>query len=184
MAATKRGRPVLLAVESDLHANSTMAPCPPVVRLHDGGHYYASKLQTWLRECREDAWKRVGELSKAADAELWVGLNGDMFDGIGHHGTIQGIAATPEAETYIVKALCERFRRLKPRRYFVTRGTQSHVGTKEEWLGEWLGAEREPVHGNWSGHVWRLEIHGYLVDCRHHGRVGYRPWTDHHPRMD
>ena len=38
----------VVAIAGDLHVNSTVAVCPPVVMLDDGGEYRASKPQRWL----------------------------------------------------------------------------------------------------------------------------------------
>ena len=171
--------PTLLAAFGDLHANGTTAPCAPRVRLHDGGVYEASELQTWLREdAWEAGWRMVKALKKKHAADLWVLSNGDAVDGPNHHGTVQSVAGTLESQNYILEELCKPFLALSPSRIYVTRGTQSHVGDHEERMGRWLQAVKNPQSGNWSSHVWRFECNGHLVDARHHGRIGMRPWTE------
>jgi hypothetical protein len=50
-------RPAVLAVESDLHAGSTVAPCSPDgIELDDGGRYMPSDVQVWLWEKRCEFW--------------------------------------------------------------------------------------------------------------------------------
>lgn len=178
-------RPVILAVVSDLHLNSTVALCPPEgVTLDDGGTYEPSRLQRWLWDCWEDYWTQVRARLEAERAELWVVYNGDLFDGLRHHDTTQVISAHPEPQQYVADRVFSVPKALRPAHQFVVRGTESHVGpsgsTEEAWARA-LGAERNTDTGRWSWWVLRLEPQGVLVDCRHHGRTGVRPWTRGNP---
>jgi hypothetical protein len=63
-------RPVILAVVSDLHLNSTVALCPPEgVTLDDGGTSEPSRLQRWLWDCWEDDWTQGRARLEAERAE-------------------------------------------------------------------------------------------------------------------
>jgi hypothetical protein len=172
---------VVLAVVSDIHCGSTVAVCPPEgVKLDDGGAYKASRVQRWLWQCWEDYWKVVAETTKRERAELYVLFNGDLVEG-DHHGTAQIISKNPEAQLYVAQRTLGIPQALKPKRRFVVRGTEAHVGgsgSNEEALARWLGAERDPETHLWSWWRLRLELHGVLIDCLHHGRAGQRPWTE------
>lgn len=172
-------RPVVLGIFSDLHAGSMLAPCPPIVRLDEGGNYTPSKAQRWLWQLWGDYWQRVEAERKEQKADLYVISNGDAVEG-NHHQTTQILSGNLEAQSYVLEEAFKYPLALKPERIFVVRGTEAHVGpaaSHEEALGRRLGAEREPETHTWSWWELPLDIHGVRIDCRHHGRVGGRPWT-------
>lgn len=175
------GRPVVLAVVSDIHCGSTVAVVPPEgVKLDDGGAYKPSKANLWLWQCWTDYWARVAEIRKAHKAELYIVYNGDLYEG-DHHGTSQIISKNPEAQLYVAQRVFGVPKALHPARQFVVRGTEAHVGSSgssEEGLARWMGGERDPESHLWSWWRLRLLVHGLLIDCQHHGRAGQRPWTE------
>jgi hypothetical protein len=175
-----RKRPIVLAVTSDIHAGSTLAPCPPEgVRLDDGGQYIPSKVQLWQWDCWEDYWAKVAAQVKRLKADLWVAFNGDAVEG-DHHGTSQIISRNLEAQTYVAERVFSVPLGLEPVRTFVVRGTEAHVGpsgNREEALARTIKAEKDKEAKTWSWWRLRLKAHNTLLDFQHHGRTGGRPWT-------
>ncbi len=173
-------RPILIAVVSDVHAGSTLAPCPPEgVRLDDGGTYHPSKVQHWLWENWCDYWRWVDEERTAYNADLWIVSNGDAVEG-DHHGTSQIISKNLEAQSYVRDRVYSVPMALQPERIFVVRGTEAHVGpsgNQEEALARHMKAEKDPDAGTWSWWRLRLMANQTKIDFQHHGRMGTRPWT-------
>jgi hypothetical protein len=174
-------KPVLVAVISDTHCGSTLAPCPPEgPKLDDGGVYQPSKVQSWLWGRWRDYWDEVRRLRRQLGAGLIHVYNGDIYDGH-HHGTTQVISGNPEVQSYIASELFRIPAELRPQRTFVIRGTEAHAGpsgSNEEAFAKGIAAEREPVAGTWSWWHLRLAVHGVRLDFQHHGRMGQRPWTE------
>src|SRR5690606_19020550 len=113
-----------VAVVGDTHAGSTVAVCPPVIDLDDGGQYAASKAQRWLWQCWGDYWDRV---DRERGDRLIVVLNGDLIDG-DHHNTSQIASRNPNAQAAALDAILAVPLALKPDKIFVVRGTAAHVG--------------------------------------------------------
>lgn len=172
--------PIVLAVVSDVHAGSTVAPCPPEgLRLEDGGTVLPSKAQNWLWECWEDYWRAVADVRQAQGASLGVLCNGDACDGI-KHGTHQSVSPTMEGQFYVMQRVFSVPQALKPDWWVFTKGTPSHVGNNaevESSLAKMMGGERDPATGGWTWYHWEAELHGVRISARHHGRTGGRPWT-------
>lgn len=176
----------LLVVVSDIHAGSTVAVCPPVVPIDDGGEYHASKAQLWLYERWRMFWERVAREREAFGGNLAILINGDLVDG-DHHNTPQIVSRNGNAEADVFFALAEDFIRLGPSEVFVVRGTEAHVGksgAKEESLAKGLAARKVPVVpdeevGTLSSWHRCIELEGVKIDAAHHGRMGQQPWTKH-----
>lgn len=176
-------RPVVLAVTSDQHCGSTVALCPPEIRLDDGGHYAASKAQQWLHQSWLSFWDRVADVRAQHDADLYTAFNGDFVDG-NHHGTTQILSANPNAQAAVVDAVMSPVLALNPDKMFFVRGTDAHVGQSgnaEERIASGLRKDKRPVQGDANGNAshfhLKLDIQGVRIDIAHHGRVGTRPWT-------
>lgn len=170
---------MVLAVFSDLHAGSMLAPCPPTVRLDDGGNYVPSRAQRWLWSNWESFWARVARVQTDVRGRLMVLSNGDAVEG-DHHKTTQILSGNLEAQTYVLHEALAIPKALSPEKWFVVRGTEVHVGpsgSAEEAMGRSLGATPDPDTHTWSAWRHRLTIHGVRIDAQHHGRVGGRPWT-------
>ncbi len=171
----------LIAVVSDLHAGSMLAPCPlDGVRLDDGGNYMPSKAQRWLWWCWGDYWRTVEEVRVQVGADrLYVVINGDAVEG-SHHGTTQILSGNLEAQSYVLDKMLEIPEALNPDKWFVVRGTETHVGpsgSHEEAMARRLGAVQDPDTHTWSWWRLRMEVEGVRLDFQHHGRQGTRPWT-------
>lgn len=162
---------IVIAVVSDVHCGSTLAMCPPEgVLLDDGGKYLPSAPQEWLWACWLNFWERVQRTHRAARADLWIVLNGDSFEGQ-HHGTTQVISNHPEPQSYLADRIFGVPRGLAPRRTFVVRGTEAHVGpagATEEAFARSIRAEENPETRKWSWWHLRLRPHGCLLDFQHH----------------
>lgn len=170
----------MLAVFSDLHAGSMLAPCPPRVRLDDGGNYEPSAAQRWLWSNWLTFWARVAAVrATLPSSQLIVLSNGDAVEG-NHHQTTQILSGNLEAQGYVLQEALSIPKQLGVNKWFVVRGTEAHVGpagSHEESLARTLGAVPDPDTHTWSSWHHRLEIHGVRIDAQHHGRVGGRPWT-------
>lgn len=168
---TKRKKPVVLAIVSDVHCGSTLAACPPEgVLLDDGGKYLPSRPQTWIWDNWINYWGKVQTHVRYLGAEWWVVYNGDSFEGQ-HHGTTQVISAHPEPQAYLADRIFGVPRNLRPVRTFVVRGTEAHVGPSgatEEAFARSLRAEQNPETQKWSWWHLRLQPHGCLIDFQHH----------------
>lgn len=172
----------VLLVLSDIHARSTVAVCPPKVRLDDGGTYQASTAQQWLYRNWCDFWERSAKARRKAD---WCGLllNGDAFDG-DHHNTGQLITRNPATEQKILWDLLAPALDLKLHQVIVVRGTESHVGKEgaaEEEFARTLSGKvevaQDPETGDYSWWHYRGDIGPCRLDATHHGKTGHLPWT-------
>ncbi len=174
-------KPVVLAVVSDIHCNSALAAVPPEgVILDDGGTYKPSAAQSWIWDCWNDYWSLVEKTRKKLKARLWCVYNGDLFEGLAHHGTTQIVSAHPEPSAYLADRIFGVPRKLQPEKQFIVRGTEAHVGPSgatEEAFGRSIKAQPSP-DGRWSWWHLRLNINGVAIDCQHHPSTrGGVPWT-------
>lgn len=180
----KKPRPVVLAVVSDLHAGSSVALCPEVVPLDDGGEYRASKPQAWLWSCWLDYWQRVRAVRSEYGADLYVIFNGDLVDG-DHHNTSQLLSRNPNAQASVLNSAMRVALDEKPDRLFIVRGTEAHVGhsaSAEERIADGLRRDKRPIQGDpetGTASWWhlRMEVQGIRLDVTHHGRTGMREHT-------
>jgi hypothetical protein len=178
--AKPKARPIVLAVVSDVHAGSTVAPAPSEgVRYADGGRYEPSKSQLWLWERWNEYWIEVARIRQQHDASLGILVNGDCCDGPGHHGTHQSVAPNSyEEQSYIIRRVFEVPQQLaSPDWWVLTQGTRAHVGDAESALARSLNAIKDPVTDSWVWYRWTADLHGVHIDATHHGRTGGRPWT-------
>lgn len=175
----KRHRPVMMAVFSDVHAGSTTALCPDVVRYDDGGEYHASKAQRWLYGNYRDYWRQVAEKRDKLDAELYVVANGDLVEG-SHHKSTQVISDNPNSQALVWTECASEFLKLRPDHIAIIRGTGAHAGisaSSEERIADGLRRDKRPIisdpdTGTASWWHWRPEIQGLRFDFAHHGKMG------------
>ncbi len=162
-------------VVSDLHVNSTVAICPPVVNLDDGGTYHASKTQRWLWSCWGDFWARV---NKEADGYRKVlVINGDLGELDAKDRSAQVITVNKSTILQMVRDV------LVPAEWdvlYIVRGTRAHEG-KSAWLAESIAADMDKCIPQDTGiHSWwqiRADVHGTKFDIAHHASMGTTPWT-------
>lgn len=177
-------RRILVAKTNDHHCGSTVAVCPPEVRLDDGGYYGASPEQLWLWQCYGDFWEKVAEKRERENAELVAVFNGDLTDG-NHHGTTQIMSGNPNAQAAAVNACMKVALDKKPSRIYMVRGTEAHVGPSaahEERIADGLRRDGRPIvsdpkTGNASWWHCHQTFEGVRVDIAHHGRTGQREHT-------
>lgn len=169
---------------SDMHCGGTTALCPEYIKLDDGGEYWASKPQNWIRQCYETTVDAADKLRKKLNARLIFIFNGDMVEGH-HHHTTQVLSGNPNAQAHIVDAMMKIPLALGPDAIFIVRGTGAHTGpssASEERIATGLMKNGDPIVGdpelgtNSHWHL-RLKIHGVRVDVAHHGRTGMREHT-------
>jgi hypothetical protein len=181
---SKKPRPVVLAVVSDLHAGSTVALCPEKIALDDGGEYHASKAQRWLWQCWLDYWRQVHETREWYGADLYAIFNGDLIDG-DHHNTSQILSRNPNAQAAALNAAMRVPLDLSPDKIFIVRGTEAHVGQSasgEERIADGLRRDKRPIQGDpetGTASWWhlRMDVQGVRIDVTHHGRTGQREHT-------
>jgi hypothetical protein len=178
-------RPIVLAAVSDTHCNSKLGLCPKDgVRVGGGARYIPGPSQSWVWDRWETFWKLAAARVKECHGDLWILCNGDLVDG-DHHGTVQIISKNLEHQSYILKRSFAVPFALKPKRVGVVRGTAAHVGqegSSEESTARGWAESGIPVYQQgeeWSHPIIRWKAHGTLIDARHHGRTGGRPWTQH-----
>lgn len=156
----------------DTHVGSTVALCPPVVDLDDGGTYHASRGQRWLWDC----WQDVAERAKQYDPVLV--LNGDLGESDTKQRSTQVITRN---KTTILRIAGEVFDVPAKvcRAVYATRGTPAHVGKSsnlDEAIAEDLGAVQSPEKTySW----WELPLQAERVKMTiaHHVTAGGMPWT-------
>jgi hypothetical protein len=181
-------RPVVFAVTSDHHVGSTVGLCcPEKVGLPDGGFHEPAPIQQRIWERYEDYWSVVRARRAAVDGQLYVVLNGDLFEG-DHHGTWQIVSKHPEAADYISDRAFGALSPVaisKPDRVFIVRGTEAHskpLGASEEQFARRIGATADEITTTrpiWSWWRLRMTIHNCVLDFMHHpGTYGSRPWTE------
>jgi len=167
---------VNLICVSDLHINSSVAICPPVVNLDDGGTYHASRGQRWLWEC----WKEFSLAVKTLSGRKVLLLCGDLGELDVKRRSNQLITVNKATILNIVldtlAPLVDAVDSL-----IVIRGTMAHTG-KSQWLEEAIARQYDhAVHDkacdNASWYHFRGEIGGVKVDAAHHVSMGGLPWT-------
>lgn len=171
--------PIILAVNSDLHINSTVSLCPEIYYRDDGGRYYPSKTQKWIRDSWEDFWGRVKKLKKELNAEVYSVLNGDLVD-INTHSHYQLISLN---ESDIIS---NSISAMEPALEisdctFVVRGTEAHVGGTswlEEEIAKQIGAEPDSGCGTKSWYWLEIDLGGVGFGFSHQPSTNsYRKWT-------
>lgn len=161
-----------VVILSDLHVGSDVGLWPPSGELPSGNTVGFGKNahQRWL-------WKVWGETVRIAtehfgDSKWDLILNGDLMEGI-HHRTTEVVS--PEEMSHAEAAvLC-----LKPlvsaaSNTFVVRGTECHVKNFEKVIAEKLGA-------TYCGDSLLLDIHGTLLEAKHHMPTTSRAYLEAGP---
>lgn len=168
----------LVTVVSDIHSGSTLAVCPPRVKLDDGGEYKASKVQRWLWRKWKDFWKRTRRRSEESGLPVTVIINGDLTEG-DHHDTAQIITRNEATQFRLALDTLEPMLEVA-KEIFVIRGTESHTGkssSMEEMIAADIGAVESP-DGTFSWWHLYAEFGGIAFDVQHHPEsYSIRPWT-------
>jgi len=168
---------VALVVTNDQHTNSTVAVCPPVVNLDDGGTYHASRTQRALWDCWRDFWQQANELTKGYRR---VGVfNGDLGELDTKKRSVQLISLNKATILSMVIETLEPALGILDAAYFM-RGTAAHTG-KSSWLEEAVAADTDiTVRESQAAASWwhyRGAASGVRFDIAHHATMGGLPWT-------
>jgi hypothetical protein len=157
-----------------LHINSTVAICPPVVQLDDGGSYTSSRTQRWLWKCWLDFWARVQE--DAGGYRKILVINGDLGELDTKRRSVQIITANKSTILNTVRDV------LQPASWdalYIVRGTRAHVG-KSAWLEEEIGKDLMAQPSDKDIASWwqiRASVEGVRFDISHHASMGRLPWN-------
>ena len=177
----RASRPVLTVHVGDLHVGSTVALCPPVVRLDDGGVYKASDAQLWYWNCWRRFWQDTAEIKRKHRAHCVVIFGGDEREG-DHHNTTQIWAKTNLDQDRAVIRTLQVAEGIVDQAVFV-RGTPAHNGpaaASTEAYAACLARQgwdviRDGEHYSWWNYtgVWA----GVKFDVAH--APGTKSWVPH-----
>ena len=173
-----------VVVVGDIHANSTVAVCPPTFNLDDGGTYRASKAQRWIWRQWLALWGEAAAARERAGGPLALIFNGELADD-NYHPTTQLITRNPadmlKLSAAVLAPALELLR--EGDSVFVLRGTEEHSGPSahlDETIAHDIGATPADEEANVFSH-WRLKVNldGVLFNVAHHpaGGGGRVPWT-------
>jgi hypothetical protein len=164
-----------LLLLGDSHTGSTVAICPPVVNLDDGGTYHASRSQRFLW----DSWLDL--IDRAAKYKPTLILNGDLIEGDKKDRSYQVITRN---ETNLLSIGADVFDPLAQMcgAVYVVRGTMAHVGKSanlDDAVGRDLGAVPPEKRKGGASSWWslNLKVEGRRVAIAHHASMGGQPWT-------
>lgn len=156
-----------VVVFGDLHAGSTIAPCPEKIELPDGMVLHRSKVQTWLTDC----WTHFCQqfVPTIVGKRPFVVVNmGDSIEG-DHHGGNQTVTRDSESQRAIALGLISLLvRRPNCHRYYGIAGTECHTRGHEEVLNHQLGAPRCSITRRYAPDYLDLKVGDCLTSFRHH----------------
>ena len=169
---------VALVVTNDQHTNSTVAVCPPVVNLDDGGTYHATRTQRALWDCWRDFWQQANELTKGYRR---VGVfNGDLGELDAKKRSTQLVTINKATILSMVIETLEPALDILDAAYFM-RGTEAHTG-KSAWLEEAVANDiditirESKAAASWWQYT-GTAAPGVRFDIAHHATMGGLPWT-------
>ncbi len=169
-------KPVIIAVTSDHHTNSTLGLSPASVTLDDGGSYRPSRLQNKLRRHWVAFVEQSQRMKEVYGGSLISVFNGDVTDG-DHHQTRQIISANRSEIVRVAVRTLAPLVEISDRSYFI-RGTSAHAGNSaelEEQIARELGGEE--MDGSHSVYSLLLDVQGVTIDFAHHTTMGRVKWT-------
>ncbi len=153
---------------SDLHAGCQLGLCPPKVHLDEGGEYIPNEIQKILYEYWLEFWEvHVPDMTNGLPYCIIV--NGDSLDG-SHHGSTHQITHNLTDQGKIAKELLSPLVDKCEGRFYVIRGTESHVGPsgqEEERLAMELGAIPNKYGQYARNELWK-KIGNHLIHILHH----------------
>lgn len=161
----------LIALISDTHFGSTIAPSPTYFVRDDGDTHYPSPAQVWLNHNWNTYWNWVEAHKKRSDILFTIHV-GDVVDGCNHHGNTQAVSSNANDEIRLALQMLERARKLSRDIYFI-RGTASHVGEaswREEQIARTLKAMQDGERSTWD--FLKIRVQGIEMHFAHHGSVG------------
>lgn len=163
-----------LVTLADVHAGSTCGLLPPGFVNHEDNEINQNATQRWLWKCWEDFNKFVMDVT---DGDFMLLLNGDLIEGI-HHRTTQVISSEVadhvKAAKMLLSPLCDRASKV-----FFVRGTECHVGDRENSIARELGGVKNPdAKDRHTFDRFVLDINGVRIVARHHISTSIRPWLE------
>jgi hypothetical protein len=168
---------IIAVVVNDEHINSTVALCPPVVALDDGGMYRSSRQQHWLWESWLDFW---GYVKDKANGRRVIGINnGDLGELDIKRRSAQLIS--PNKAT-IQNLVLETLRPAMDvvSSWIIIRGTMAHEG-KSCWLEEDLAKDLANTipYSDTTKSWWHFQgqIASVRMDISHHATMSGLPYT-------
>jgi hypothetical protein len=171
-----------VCVVADLHINSTVAVCPPLVNLDDGGTYHASRGQRWLWECWLDYISQV----KARPGRKVVVFGGDMAELDCKRRSVQLISQNKATILQIVSETIAPLVDLADT-IIVIRGTPAHEG-KGCWLEEEVASDFDNVlpcsKSIKSWYHFRGQVDGRRYDIAHHASMAGKDQTSYKSPID
>jgi len=169
----------LLAVVSDMHANSKMGLCPRAVTLDNGGTYTPSRTQKAIFKAWTQYWEILVKQVKKHKAKLVVVFNGDAVD-LNRHDGLDPICHN---RTNIQDMLAELYVGIAERadELYIVKGTEAHTGAHAE-MEDALARDLQAVPDDWERtFAWwwlQLEVEGVKFDITHHPSTsGRKEWT-------
>lgn len=172
------GKPYIFALVGDLHVNSTVGLCPPVVHLDDGGRYSYSPYQRFIWTHWKAFWGEIAALRKELGYPVFSVINGELADN-NHHATTQLITRNPADQVKAALVACAPLLETSDH-VAVIRGTEAHSGPSaafDEEVAQEMGAVQTPEE-NYSWFHWMADFGGLFLDVAHHPGHGHmRPWT-------
>jgi len=171
MPKPKPARPALAVFVGDLHCGGDTGLALPGFKIpsKQSRPYSASSDQQWLYDSWIDFNNRIKQLAKGH--RLFVGLGGDMIDGVAHHGTTQ-TSGTYSDQVLMAAELVRPLVGMADEALGIT-GTAAHVGD----CGESDSSLYEMLHMD-SAAFYNVIIGGKRLWWSHHGvPVGQREWT-------
>ena len=161
---------------SDMHINSTVALCPPLINLDDGGTYRASRTQRAIGEAWLDFWQ---EMSKLKVDRYIVIIAGDIGELDTKRRSTQLITINKANVLEMIIDTLEPMLELADQ-VIVIRGTKAHTGSSA-WLEEAIANDLDTAyHDNGAASWWQFQgvIDGVRFDVSHHAPMGRLPWTE------
>ena len=170
----------IVAVISDVHANSTAAVCPPVVRLDRADDWRQTKVQKWIYDnAWIPLWEELWEIKKRLKWPFFLISVGELSDSNKYSET-ELISKNPADQLRMPAEL------LKPAidmaDFFIAiRGTEAHTGPSS-WMDEQVANDCTITVRNEAGEASWYEFRGTFGGVRHDfahhsGHGAYRPWT-------
>lgn len=159
----------IIADISDLHVNQTVAVCPPVINLDDGGTYHASRTQRWLHECLQDFTAQF----YAIPGRHIVAVKGDAAELDTKRRSVQLITPNKAVIMQMTQEVLAPI--IDPADVcLIFRGTPAHTG-KSSWVEEAIA--KDYTNAEWSTKAaaswWHLQrtIEGVRFDMAHHASM-------------
>lgn len=170
MKQTKHKKPIGAIVVSDIHVGSNVALWPPDGELSESGNVVSfgkNYHQAWLWQVWLDTIKTAKEYF---GNDPWVLiLNGDLVEG-DHHRSKE-VVAIDESDHMEAAVKCLRPFVEAATKTYVVRGTMCHVKSFERVIAKELKA-------TYAEDSLLLEIHGTLIDAKHHMPTSGRAYLE------